>query len=220
MWAENDKTGFVSHCENNIGQVNADSVLGSYIAECALDESNHSFLDVGAWNGLGTTKVLVDNLKKRPQKDWVVFALEINTDKAKFVEQLYRDEKNVIALNAATCRVTVDDVDKHLINLQSLPLEEKHYLEVDMHNMKSVSIFADSYNIKDWDVVVLDGSLYTTYFDFIALRDHVNCFLLDDVNTLKCRKIMEEVRNDDRFLIVKESNDRNGCAMIKRRHNA
>ena len=42
------------------GQINTETKFGKALVNIAMDIENKKFLDIGTWNGLGSTKVLVD----------------------------------------------------------------------------------------------------------------------------------------------------------------
>ena len=48
------------------GQVNPDSAFGNLIMDIASQSEYTSFLDVGTWNGQGTTRCLYDSVGERP----------------------------------------------------------------------------------------------------------------------------------------------------------
>ncbi len=64
MWGEQDQGGFREGLSEGKGQINDTSVLGKACQKWAKDESYHSYLEVGTWNGLGTTKLIHEMLKK------------------------------------------------------------------------------------------------------------------------------------------------------------
>lgn len=89
----------------------------------------------------------------------------------------------------------------------------KKWNEVDVLNMQCCKVFLERQNIPNvFDVILLDGGEFTTYFEFQLLKDRCRLLLLDDINVDKCKKIVEEIRaNPKKWTIVKEDNfTRNG----------
>ena len=55
MWESNDKKNYHLHKEHNVGQIYNDS-FSLKIRELAGMVENKTFLEIGTWNGLGSTK--------------------------------------------------------------------------------------------------------------------------------------------------------------------
>jgi hypothetical protein len=61
------------------------------------------------------------------------------------------------------------------------------------------------------DLLILDGGEYTTYPEWVLLKNRTKYFILDDTNILKCAKIRQEILNNINCTIIKDvTNDRNG----------
>jgi hypothetical protein len=68
------------------------------------------------------------------------------------------------------------------------------------------------------DLLLLDGGEFSTYAEYQTLKPLVSSFiLLDDTNTRKCQRIIEEIANDD-FYLVWKSTERNGTALLSRKN--
>ena len=93
----------------------------------------------------------------------------------------------------------------------------KHWHEVDMLNMQKCAVFLDRPEIPQiFDVILLDGGEFTTYYEFQLLKDRCKILMLDDVNVDKCAKIVEEIRADPSWRILKRVNVRNGYLIAER----
>ena len=68
------------------------------------------------------------------------------------------------------------------------------------------------------EVVLLDGSEYLTYFEFLKLHDTTKLFILDDINTEKCKKIVK-ILDDSKLWICKHKvvSERNGWAVYEKK---
>jgi hypothetical protein len=70
----------------------------------------------------------------------------------------------------------------------------------------------------DIDLLLLDGGEFSTYAEYQTLKPLVSSFiLLDDTNTRKCQRIIEEIANDD-FNLIWKSTERNGTALLSRKN--
>ena len=98
MWDENDKNGFIRNANNGVGQVNINTLFGNEIKNLCLNKKNKSFLEIGTWNGLGSTKCFVDSLITRDD-NYVFYSLECNKEKSEFAKNLYTSHKNIHMVN-------------------------------------------------------------------------------------------------------------------------
>jgi len=208
MWCPNDKQGFY---QSTTGQVH-DDCLSTWIKELCRDENNKVFLEVGTWNGLGSTRVFVDALKDRT--DTTFYSLECNGEKSAHARKFYEGVANVHILNEILVELTPEQLYEVFPEAKDDP-EFNRWNTVDIENMKECKVFSAA---DTFDVVLLDGGEFTTYHEFQHIKDKCRYLLLDDTNTNKCKKIVEEVKaHPETWKIVgEEQNVRNGIMMLQR----
>ena len=98
----------------------------------------------------------------------------------------------------------------------------KKWHRVDMENMKQCNLFLERDDLPEvFDVVLLHGGEFTTYFEFQIIKDRCKYLLLDDINVAKCRKIVEEIKSQpEKWEIVEENKtERNGFLVCKNLNN-
>ena len=98
----------------------------------------------------------------------------------------------------------------------------KEWHRVDMENMKQCNLFLERDDLPEvFDVVLLHGGEFTTYFEFQIIKDRCKYLLLDDINVAKCRKIVEEIKSQpEKWEIVEENKtERNGFLVCKNLNN-
>jgi len=212
MWDNNDKQGFYSCLKNNKGQIYNDS-FSVEITRYASDPKYKTFLEIGTWNGLGSTKAFVDGFKNR--NDYVFYSLECNSEKSAEARKLYNNDK-IHILNEVIWNVTPSDF--YNIFPQCLTnATYKRWNEVDIINMKRCNLFLDRPDLPDiFDVILLDGGEFTTYHEFQYLKHKCKILLLDDTKCDKCKLIVEEIKNDKTWKIIKEENTRNGYLIAEK----
>jgi len=199
-----------------MGQIGNDS-FSEEITKYASDTNNKIFLEIGTWNGLGSTKVFVDSLKNR-RDDYVFYSMECNSDKAYYASNLYKNYKKVHILNEVLWNEEPDDFYEIFPQCRSNEMF-KLWNEVDMVNMKKCKIFLDRGNIAEiFDVVLLDGGEFTTYYDFQLLKNRCRILMLDDINVDKCRLIVREIENNPYKwnVVTKNIHVRNGYLIAER----
>ena len=64
-WCKNDNNGYINASQNNIGQINLDSNIGLLLRDLASNEKYNTILEIGTWNGLGSTKCFIEGFKFR-----------------------------------------------------------------------------------------------------------------------------------------------------------
>jgi len=216
MWDQNDKNGFLSESNKQIGQVKNNTLLANIITKLCNEKNNKTFLEIGTWNGYGSTKFFVDALSSRT--DTYFYSLECNKEKSDFARNLYKDKNNVFILNETINNELPNDVS--LIFPELLTNKQYNYWnEVDVNNMKQCKLFLERTDLPEvFDVIFLDGGEFTTYYEFQALKTKCNYLLLDDTNTNKCSKIVEEIYRDVNKwkVLVHNKEERNGILLCKK----
>ena len=88
-WDKSDLHGVIVHTQNQTGQLNMNTELGKLISRYASDNTYKTYLELGTWNGYGSTKCFADGFSKRKQNDYVFYSLECNTDKYNIAKEIY-----------------------------------------------------------------------------------------------------------------------------------
>ena len=215
MWENNDKKNYNLHKQHNVGQICNDS-FSLKIRELSGILENKTFLEIGTWNGLGSTKQFMDVLKTR-NDDYIFYSLECNIDKCNDARNLYVAEKNIIILNEVLFNIQPDNFYEIFPQCANNPMF-KEWHKVDMENMKKCNLFLERDDLPElFDVILLDGGEFTTYFEFQLIKDKCKYLLLDDINVAKCTKIVEEIKSEPtKWEIIEENKTtRNGFLVCK-----
>jgi hypothetical protein len=216
MWEDNDKNTFLKAVNAGKGQICNDN-FSKLIEKYASDLNNKNFLEIGTWNGLGSTKAFVNSLSKR-NDDYIFYSLECNSDKAHQAKELYKKYDKVHILN----EVIWNDEPKDFYDIFPQCKTNKLYKkwnDVDIINMKKCSLFLERKNLPDFfDILLLDGGEFTTYYEFQLLKNKCKILMLDDTNTAKCKLIVKEIKeNPQLWEIVTEEKIRNGFLIAQRK---
>ena len=219
MWEENDKKGYINANNSLTGQI-SNGRFSEIIKEFAKNEDYKTFLEVGTWNGMGSTKQFTDELVLRLD-DYVFYSLECNIEKSLHARSLYSNLTKVYILN----EVLFKTEPENFYDIFPQCRTNKTYKEwhrVDMENMKQCNLFLERDDLPDvFDVILLDGGEFTTYFEFQLIKDRCKYLLLDDINVAKCTKIVEEIKSDlEQWEILEENKtERNGFLVCKNLNN-
>ena len=214
MWEANDKNGYAACKFQGLGQICNDD-FSRDIESYASNPNYKTFLEIGTWTGLGSTKAFANGFKNRTD-DYVFYSLECNKDKCTDAAKLYIDNPKIHILNEVIWNEQPSDF--YTIFPQCLSNKMyQHWHEVDIINMKNCKLFLERPNLPEiFDVVLLDGGEFTTYYEFQKLKNRCKVLMLDDINVAKCRLIVQEIMNDPTWKIVKRVNLRNGYMIAEK----
>jgi len=216
IWDNNDSNGFNTLVQRNIGQINLDSEMGSFIYKIASNNNYKTFLEIGTWNGLGSTKCFVEGFKNR-QTEFIFYSLECNSDKYEFAKNLYQNTRNIHILNEVIINTMPEDIYNKFPELQNNE-NYKYWNNIDFENMKNKPLFLSRSDIPDiFDVLLLDGGEFTTWYEYQKLKNKCNLIILDDANTSKCKDIKSELKNSNDWNLIIESDERNGYAIFEKK---
>ena len=196
----------------NDGQIKYNDSMGKVIADYAKDTRFTNFLEIGTWNGGGSTYCFAKGFEARVEPFHFV-SLEINEE---MFNQAKKKYKNIPYVNLYKARILKDQELPPINNLLEF-FEDVRYdwLKDDMTSFFKTSYFdIEQFNP---EVVLLDGSEYLTYLEFKKLYLTTKVFILDDINTEKCKKIVEELENNSNWIMkFMERDQRNGWAVFEK----
>ena len=216
FWDSNDLNGFNSCNSNNNGQINVDTELGKFLFDSALNTSMVNFLEIGTWNGLGSTRCFIDGFKERTEP-FNFYSLECNTEKSEYARKLYENMNNVYILN----EVLLNEKPSDIYDIFPVLLENEtfnYWNDIDLNNMKDKKLFLERDDLPEiFDLVLLDGGEFTTWYEYNIIKDKCRILALDDTNTFKCKKIVEDIKSSNNWNILIENNERNGNLVCERK---
>lgn len=210
VWESNDKHNYDIHINNNIGQITLNNRIGQFLFKCVQDDNLKTFLEIGTWNGLGSTKCIIDGLKLR-KSDYVFYSLECNFEKCGDAQKYYLNIPNVHILN----EVLFNDIPPNLYDIFPQLITNKtfeHWNHIDLENMRDKPLFLNRPDLPImFDMILLDGGEFTTYFEYQMIKDRCKILLLDDSNVDKCKKIVDDILSQpNKWKVIFNDNERNG----------
>jgi hypothetical protein len=214
MWDENDRYGYIQLNSRNIGQISNDS-FSKEIEKYASDLKYKTFLEIGTWNGLGSTKAFSNGFQSR-KDDYVFYSLECNKDKSYDASKIYIDNDKIHILNEVIWNEEPEDFYDIFPQCKTDSLYKK-WNDIDITNMKNCNLFLNRQNLPDiFDILLLDGGEFTTYYEFQLLKNRCKILMLDDTNTDKCKLIVEELITSRQWKFLKSDNSRNGYVIVEK----
>jgi hypothetical protein len=190
------------------GQLNRDTFLGEKIYQLSRIKDFRNFVEIGTWNGQGSTKCFMDALLFRRDAS-CLYSLESSKAFHEIAKQYWRPVFST-ARGKEGLRLIYGRIIEvsELLPSSEIPIDNieesenyRQWREEDILN------YTQSPNVIDMlprqiDVLMLDGGEFSTYAEFQKLRKRSGVVLLDDTKLLKCKRIREELLHDGEWQVV------------------
>lgn len=195
----------------NTGQVKLAHPFGQWISKYSADQRFTRYLEVGTWNGCGSTCCFYDGFLRRTDNP-VLQSYEIFKARADDAKNIWAPVSSIQIIHGRALKdhecPTYDAVQKvH-------PVINPQWHSEDIHNFWSCPYVAPN----DPEVVLLDGAEYLTYFEFEKFRhmDSIRVFILDDTRSAKNPHAYRVLSESPEWELVVEGSDRNGWALFEK----
>ena len=195
------------------GQITESSKIGTWIKFLSSLPDTNTILDVGTWSGSGTTLCIAKGVISRRHKsldDVIVLGVELNKEFAAMAKKRLRKFPFIRVIQGTL--IGTDQLDT-----SELSDEEKVWLDGDLELMRDAPIILSEIPMS-LDLVILDGGEFSTYAEYIQLKDRFSRWVvLDDVRVRKNNRVLEALQSDNDFVPVYFDDERNGVAIFRRR---
>lgn len=197
------------------GQINKGTPFGDEIYNTCVQDDVNVCVDIGAWNGLGSTKCIVQALEDK--KKGHVFSFEIDNAMYAAASQIWSGNPYITLSKSrlATSMMTIDDVKNHLnySNISSQNWMDWYTGELANFDNSDVGDLPDVI-----DFVIIDGGEFSGSGDWNAVKDKNPKYVaLDDIFTVKTSHIRDELLSSGSWDIKSQGNDRNGWVILQRK---
>ena len=191
------------------GQIHSDDSLGKWLQATASDPAVSTIVDIGAWEGNGSTRVLREAVQTRLDSGAIV---SIESSQPRFARAKRRNRRYPFVKLIWGTVIAVDDLDT-----QDLSGDEYKWLADDITALQTCPNVLQELP-QNIDLLLLDGGEFSTMAEFLLLSPRVTKWIvLDDTNTRKCRSIATNIRNGATpFIPIVDSDDRNGFMLAFR----
>tara|TARA_R110000868_G_scaffold5669_3_gene33484 strand:+ start:2195 stop:2815 length:621 start_codon:yes stop_codon:yes gene_type:complete len=200
------------------GQINRGSKLGDIIYKMCNQDDIKTIVEIGTWNGMGSTKCIYDSIIENNKKDYLVYSLESNQE---FHNLAINNLPPLVNFNLVLGKIleACDTINLDLYNdifFQECSRDlQKSWLIKDIDNYNKVKNVIDIIP-RVVDLLILDGGEFSSLAEFNKLKDRTTYFILDDINTIKNFEIANIMRNSNNYQILFDcKNDRNGFLISK-----
>ncbi len=201
------------------GQITLQTQFGQTLYQLMSEEVGpKKWLEVGTWNGNGSTKCLLEGLSHRLNREGVhILSYEASPFYAKIAQEnlsRYVDlSSQFLVLHAklpSTLPFPKGEFIKEKLEHFMIHYEEEKYL---YETAPSISCFFEP------EVAILDGGEYVGYHDWESIpKTNLRHIFLDDINIEKNKCVHELLKHfTDWKCMVERKDERNGWAYWKRK---
>jgi len=212
----------MSNILNMPGQINLNTSLGLIIYDLVKTHNFKNIVDVGTWNGMGTTTCIMRAIDAKKDTNAHIYTVELYPEMINYAQKnlkKYTDHYKLHLLEGAIA--TIQEVYSWFDHASIDMTSDGHARLWYEKDMKLISSANNVLNLlpNTIDLLILDGGEYSTYPEWQILKNRTQFFVLDDTNLLKCSKIRKEILSDPKkYTIIRDAtNERNGF-MVGRRN--
>jgi hypothetical protein len=197
------------------GQINRGSARGEFLYNIAKNNSYHNYIEIGTWNGLGSTKCFKDGFEERDD-DWTFHSFESNKnwhDIARGHYKQYDDERFQLVWGRVIDVQDIVSVDEALrVSKSRYRCHYKNWLQEDVDNYDQCENKIHLLNDTEIDVVFLDGGEFSTLAEFKVFYKRAKVIILDDIIELKTERIHEKLSSSHDWYLLYQTHEGNGFA--------
>jgi len=190
-----------NHLSRSYGQIDDKTSGGKLIYEFIQKFDIQNVLEIGTWNGLGSTLVIHNALAS---KDLKFSFMSIETDKIAY--NYARKNLKDFPINLKLGRIIeIGDLpDPSLIDFRkhNLNPENIEWFYQDLRRYKKTKNI-NSYLKNQYDFIFFDGGEFSTFAEFKLLYSRTRYFGLDDIQTYKQYEVLDFInKNQNKFELI------------------
>tara|TARA_Y100000389_G_C17403860_1_gene486931 strand:+ start:390 stop:1091 length:702 start_codon:yes stop_codon:yes gene_type:complete len=189
------------HLSRSYGQIDDKTSGGKLIYKFIQKFDIQNVLEIGTWNGLGSTLVIHNALAS---KDLKFSFMSIETDKIAY--NYARKNLKDFPINLKLGRIIeIGDLpDPSLIDFRkhNLNPENIEWFYQDLRRYKKTKNI-NSYLKNQYDFIFFDGGEFSTFAEFKLLYSRTRYFGLDDIQTYKQYEVLDFInKNQNKFELI------------------
>jgi len=194
------------------GQINLGSPSGDKIKEITELDTVSTVVEIGTWNGRGTTRCVMEGMKGKESSEF--YTLECNKKEYEIAKSADPGDGRTHFLLGRI--VEEEDLDETEL-LDEGWFNESAWLEQDKVAMREVPNVLDMVP-EEIDFLILDGGEFSTRKELQLLKDRSKYIFLDDTVVRKNKANRIDLMLSDEFQMLEDhQNDRNGWSLFVRK---
>lgn len=204
---------FNAQYEHLEGQINRNTQFGELLYKTAINPNFTKWLEIGTWNGKGTTTCILDGFRDAKKSDSKLISYEANKDMYEMAKRNLKSHEFFNSVIFCSGRITNKKEFTKVFELSDITRNSdffKRFYDAEKN------LYTEATQIEPLfspHVVVLDGAEYTGMLDFESIpKDDLKIIFLDDVNCDKNKKVVELLKGNLDWILFKKDDERNGWA--------
>ncbi len=201
--------------KNSTGQMK-DFELENELRNIILKNNIKAIVEIGTWNGLGSTKMLL-NLTKNSKTIKSFHSIESDVLCFKAAKRNLKNDLEYVNLILGRVH-EIDDlnyVNKDIIFEYGYGEKEYEWFIQDLRRYKKIKNVAKQIP-EEIDLLLLDGGEFSGYADFLSLYTRSKFIILDDVNSFKQHNVLNFInKNITDFELIYNSKNRGGVRIYQ-----
>ena len=195
-----------------MGQITLETAFGRELSALAANPRYNIFVEVGAWDGEGSTRCLWEGMKDRTDYPRLV-SFEANRNWWRVANNVWKDVSGVKILWGRLAERMMSDKE-----VLEHPLYEEIKDHYALHYTQDERDFATAplVRMRRCDVAILDGGEFAGMADWKAIEPLApRIVALDDIKVMKNSEVLAEMLAKGWKLIFR-TEERNGAAILER----
>ena len=196
------------------GQILDNDLLGQIIYNLSKREDVNDIFEIGTWYGLGSTKCVIDGIiDSKIKKNFI--SIELYNEMYEIAKKNLEPYSEYVKLLCGTI-INYDDI--FWFNFEDLDQTQylRQWYDDDSKRIKEGENLLNHVQEKI-DLLILDGGEFSTYPEWLKLKNRSRIIVLDDTNVLKCKRIREELLSDNNYKVLfDEPLNRNGFSVFEK----
>lgn len=206
-----------------MGEINSTDKFGRAIINTVREYNLQKVLEIGSWDGTGSTQCFIEGMKELENPD--LTCIEVKEDRYKQLVENTQQYSWVKCINQTTIslKALVDNDFETLWtgpynHIQSEKTLAESWYKEDIDSITQCPAGFLETDSTFYDGILIDGSEFFGYSEFLLVKDRCNVLFLDDYfSAFKTRRAVEELSKDLNWkCIAGDKHTRNGFAIFLR----
>lgn len=186
-----------------------DHVIGRWLSHLVSLDSVHDIVEIGAFNGRGSSFLLCRAVRGDQALSKRIFGLEANYDR-------YLSAKRFLGFFDFYQLLWGRVIEESDLDDRALEGNEVLWLQEDASNLRKCPNVLSLLPTRI-DLLLLDGGEFSSFAEFSLLKDRcMGYVVLDDILTRKNAAVFDALIGDSQFCLIDQSSERNGIAVFRR----
>jgi len=179
------------------GQININTPLGKYIYDISKKPEVKTIVEIGTWNGCGSTMCIKKAIIDSNKLDYNVISIECDKEMHKLATANFKpiDNFNLVwgTIITESELLNPDVLDNNFFKTYDKITQTQWFLS----DKKNISECPNILNIlpEKIDLLILDGGEFSTYAEYNKLKNRYKYIVLDDTTCIKSSKIRDILLN-------------------------